>query len=343
VEVIDTGIGIAEENIQLVFEEFNRVRTTNKQYEGTGLGLTITKKIVDLLQGKISLKSTPGKGSQFTVVLPLEKGEQLLDIAYRMSKIRSQGVPGDISGTKIWLIDDDPLLLEMTSIILKSAGGEVHSFNEPKRAISSFTKGCADLLITDIQMPEMDGIELLNQIQKKNGEKITAIAISGKIPLQNEYDGFSAFIQKPFQAHTLINVISGQRKGIIKSEIRTNSENTVSKGYNLDQLLAFVEGDQESLNQILVSFIHSGNQNLKLFRQYIEEENISAISELSHKMLSLFRQIEVNELVELLVVLERNDYPQMSKEHFCSIGKSAVEKIETLLQTITKVEKLKMD
>jgi CheY-like chemotaxis protein/anti-sigma regulatory factor (Ser/Thr protein kinase) len=342
VEVIDTGIGISEENIQRVFEEFNRVSTTKKQYEGTGLGLSITKKIVELLQGTIKLSSIPGKGSHFTMVLPLERGDQILDIAYRMSNVRNNGVLADISGTKIWLIDDDQILLEMTSIILKTAGGEVYSFSDPQKAISSFSKGCADLLITDIQMPEMNGVEVLNQIQEKNGGQIPAIAISGKKPVENEFDGFTAFVQKPYQAYTLIDIIAGQLPRMISSQYSTNSASRVAKGYKLDQLLAFVEGDHESLKQILVSFIHSSNQNLKLFRQYLEEENINMIAQISHKMLSLIRQLEVFDIVELLAELEFNESSVSGKEHCLSLGKLAVERIEKLLQTMMIEENIQI-
>jgi signal transduction histidine kinase/FixJ family two-component response regulator len=332
VEVIDTGIGISEENSQFVFGEFNRVATSGKQHEGTGLGLTITKKIIDLLQGTITLESKPGRGSCFTVVLPLERGNPLTDIAPEIRKIKAS--PESISGLKIWLIDDDELLLEMATNILKSAGAEVHSFSDPYQAINSFNRGCADMVITDIQMPGISGIEVLKQIQEKNGGSIASIAISGKNPIQNEYDGFTTFIQKPYQAHTLIDVISEQKKEIIKSVKLANA------GYNLDKLLAFVEGDQESLRQILVSFVNTGNKNLQLLRQYIEEENIGSIAELSHKMLPFFRQIEVNDVVELLVQLERNDFHTLSKEDYCSIGKSVAEKIEALLQKIGKEENL---
>jgi hypothetical protein len=340
VDVIDTGIGISEEDIKHVFEEFNRARTTKKQYEGTGLGLTITKKIVDLLNGTINLKSQAGVGSHFTVFLPIERGKQLSDTTPQISKERSHETSCDITGIKIWLVDDDQLLLDMSSIILKSAGAEVHSFRDPQKAINSFSNGCADLLITDIQMPEMSGVEVLKQIQKKNGGQITAIAISGKNPVQNEYDGFSAFIQKPFQAHTLIDVISRQYKGIIRYDKPETSSNAFIKEYNLDQLLAFAEGDPESLNQILISFIDSGSQNLKLLTKFVEEENTSSVADISHKMLPVFRQLETTDIVELLVSLERNDIHRLDKNHYYSYGKLAIEKIDILLQTIKKKENI---
>lgn len=72
-----------------------------------------------------------------------------------------------MAGEKVWLIDDDQTLFEMTTAILNSARMDVHPFSDPKKAINSFEKGCADLLITDIQMPVMNGVEVLKHIEKK--------------------------------------------------------------------------------------------------------------------------------------------------------------------------------
>ena len=340
VDVIDTGIGISEDDTQRVFEEFNRARITKKQYEGTGLGLTITKKIVELHQGTIMFKSKPGVGTHFTVVLPLERGEEEQERTTQLNNNDDAYSGCDISGIKIWLVDDDQLLLDMCSIVLQSAGGEVHSFRDPLDAINSFNKGCADLLITDIQMPGMNGIELLKQIQKKNEGHITAIAISGKNPLQNEYDGFSAFIQKPFQAHTLIDVICLQQKEMIKYNQPEVPSNIVAKEYTLDQLSAFAEGDQANLNQILVSLIDSSNQNLKLLMKYIEEEDARSIVEIAHKMLTVFRQLEATEIVELLVSLEQNSTQMIEAKHFYTKAKMAREKIDLLIQTIKRDENI---
>lgn len=342
VEVIDTGIGISEQNIHRVFEEFHRVRSSKKQYEGTGLGLTITKRMVDLLQGTITLKSKPGEGSHFTIVLPLERGTQIAGIAPDKGNDQDRAASGNISGLKIWLVDDDQSLLEMTSIILKSKGCEVFSFSDPQKAIDSFFKGCADLLITDIQMPEVDGAEVLKQIQKKNGAPITSLAISGRAPLHHEYDGFSAFILKPFQAHALIEAILGQQPEIIRRGKFSASKNTATTGYNLDQILAFAGGDLESQRQILASFIDSATQNSKLFRQYIAEENRSLVAGLAHKMLPLLRQVQAKGIVEFLVELETNDSSKLENEQYFLIGKLVIEKIETLLQSIRNKENIQL-
>jgi len=339
IEVIDTGIGISKENTRRIFEEFARVASP-RQHEGTGLGLTITQKLIHLLKGTINLESKVGEGSHFTIVLPLVKGEQLAVLTPQITVDQSKKANAGITGKKVWLIDDDETLLEMTSAILNSAGMVVHAFSDPGIAIRSFEKGCADLLITDIQMPNINGVEVLKQILIKNGGQITAIAVSGKVLEENELAGFSAFVQKPFLPQTLINAISGQMKEGTAIDNLKDSGNSRHNGYNLNQFTAFAEGDPESLRQILVSFIRTGKQNALLFRQYLQDESDHELSELSHKMLSLFRQLEANDLVGLLSQMEHKDFASLHRKEFYSCGKLAIDKIDALLQTIQKEENI---
>lgn len=112
------------------------------------------------------------------------------------------------------------------------------------------------------------------------------------------------------------------------------------KRYNLDQFKAFAAGDPETLRQILVSFIASGKRNAKHFRKSIDEKNISEISELSHKMLTLFRQLEAQDIVELLAQLEDMEELQSDEQQYFLLSELALEKIETLLQVIQENENI---
>ena len=345
-DVIDTGIGISQDNIQLIFEEFNRVTTNSKQYEGTGLGLTITQKIVQLLQGTLNLESKLGEGSHFTIHLPLEKTEQIPETTLDLSQIKPEKAMANLAGKKVWIIDDDQTLLEMSSAILKSAGMEVYSFSDPQKALQLFTKEVADLLIIDIQMPEINGVELLKQIQQKNGGPILAIAMSGLDAgsrVLGDHAGFSAFIPKPFQPQTLIDVISGQQNAISEIKKPTIYGTSNHNGYNLEHLAAFAAGDPDSFRQIVSSLIHTGKENITLLRQHIQDENMDALSALSHKMLTLFRQMEANEIVNLLARLEQKDNYAMNNQQYFMWGKLALEKIETLLHIIETKENILVD
>jgi signal transduction histidine kinase/CheY-like chemotaxis protein len=345
IEVIDTGIGIPQEKIQYIFEEFGRVTSPVKQYEGTGLGLTITRKIVQLLHGSVQVKSTPGKGSHFTVKLPLEKEAVVVpENAPGLRKSFSYDLHEKLSDKKVWLVDDDQALLEMTTRVLESSGLKIFPFNHPSKAISEFKKGCADFLVTDIQMPEMNGFELMRQIREKNGGYLMSIAMSGQQIDEGKWGGFTAFVQKPFSPQTLIAALLGGQKDKNGSLHPIVSEATLSsvspRQYSLQQIAAFALDEPDSLRQILVSFLKSGAENVLLFKKYLYEENENAISELSHKMLPLFRQLEAQPIVELLSILEQKNRTGVSQEQWYSLASAVLEKIEKLMVTIQREEGL---
>lgn len=106
------------------------------------------------------------------------------------------------------------------------------------------------------------------------------------------------------------------------------------KRYNLDQFKAFAAGDPETLRQILFSFIASGKRNAEHFRKSVDEKNISEISELSHKMVTLFRQLEAQDIVEILVQLEDMEDLRSDQQRYFLLSKLVLEKIATLLQVM---------
>jgi signal transduction histidine kinase/DNA-binding NarL/FixJ family response regulator len=344
IEIIDTGIGIPQEKIQSIFQEFGRVRSSLKQYEGTGLGLTITKKITQLMHGSIRVKSTAGEGSRFTVTLPLEReGTTVVAENFREKQTGfRQDLQTELKGKRVWLVDDDLTLLEMTTRVLESAGLKVFPFNHPLEALRKFEKNYADFLITDIQMPEMNGFELMTQIKKKNRGPLRAIAMSGQQIDEESLNGFNAFVQKPFLSEKLIAVLSGDKK--INTEILIpekpvlSSENKLP--YSLHQIAAFASNEPETLRQILVSFLKSSRQNIVLLKKYLYEENEDAISALSHKMLPLFRQLEAHAIVELLVVLEQKNRTGVSQPQWYNHASSVLDKIEKLMTAIQHEEGL---
>ena len=123
----------------------------------------------------------------------------------------------------------------------------------------------------------------------------------------------------------------------------TNSRSEKQKSvqlYNLDQFRAYAGGDPENFHQIIVLFINSGLKNVAFFRQSLHEKNTTAISELAHKMLPLFRMLQTNNIVELLNQLEQKDPENINHEVYFSMGKSALGKIEEVLQIIQEEENI---
>ena len=144
----------------MIFEEFTRLSSNASNAEGTGLGLTITLKLVELLKGNLLLESEPGEGSCFTITLPLQAAPST------NSQKNVPSIPKTaFENLKILLVDDDSLQLEMTAALLNRQGIQTETTHSPKEVCDKLQSASYDMLFTDIQMPEMNGFELVRQIR----------------------------------------------------------------------------------------------------------------------------------------------------------------------------------
>lgn len=178
IDVEDTGIGIKEEKQSLIFDEFTQAEDTiEKKYGGTGLGLTISMKLAQLLNGNLFLESTENIGSTFTLKIPLK-------FSLHKSLAQPEVTIKDLS---VIVIDDDPVLLKLNTITLQRQGFIVYSFKNASKALENINKIHYDLIITDIQMPIMNGFRFLELLKTKkeylyNNQPI--IAITGRHDLK---------------------------------------------------------------------------------------------------------------------------------------------------------------
>jgi signal transduction histidine kinase/CheY-like chemotaxis protein len=200
--VKDTGPGIREEDINRIFEEFRRLDYTKG--EGLGLGLNISHKLAQSLGGSISVDSTIGKGSIFTVVLPLSKTDPEATKAIHDNINKSQ---------KILFIDNDAIHLDLLSTLLKREGMLAHTCSGSMDALNLLQKEHFDIIFSDIQMPDLNGFELVTSIRTLGFEGATTVPIIGlsanSYLSESKYKeaGFSEFLTKPFTSEQLLEVI----------------------------------------------------------------------------------------------------------------------------------------
>ena len=154
--IADTGVGMSEDFIGHIFDEFSQEENSARtQYKGTGLGMTITKRYIDLMSGKISVESRKGKGSTFIVEIPMERTD-----GSRIRKRDSSAVSNDLAGVKILLAEDNDLNSEIATIQLEELGMCVTRVADGRQAVRAFSEnppGTFDVILMDIMMPEMDG------------------------------------------------------------------------------------------------------------------------------------------------------------------------------------------
>ena len=217
IQVKDNGIGMSKEFLPTIFDSF--IREDNARVhktEGTGLGMAITKYIVDAMNGSIEVESEKGKGTTFTITLDLEKA---LEIEEEMI----------LPNWKMLVVDDDELLCETTVSSLKSIGIDsewtLSGQGAVDMAIHAHKKNnCYDVILMDWKLPDMDGIEAAKRIREELGDEIPILLVSaydwGDMEQEARKAGISGFISKPLFKSTLYYGL----KKFVKNEIKDDKK-----------------------------------------------------------------------------------------------------------------------
>jgi len=311
ISIQDTGIGIEKVNQKLVFEEFAQANENiEKKYGGTGLGLSICQKIISILGGTLSLESIYGKGSTFKVELPL-----IFDNSQTTTtEVKNKPLKNTKKQTFI-VVDDDINLLNLTSGVLKQEQHQVLSFSNPAKALETIQNTPFDFVITDIQMPEIDGflfLEKLRELPDSVFKNQPVIALTGRTDLDlsvYKEAGFSTVVKKPYSPKILLETIQHilDNEEIPDTEFSETAENHSSQMYSLDTLKDFLGQDESALKEVLKSFIDSSIENIGLLSTAIQENNHDEIKSIAHRIAPMFKQIQANEIGEILKKLEKDD------------------------------------
>ncbi|GAA4275342.1 hybrid sensor histidine kinase/response regulator [Aquimarina mytili] len=337
ISVKDTGIGITKDQQRHIFEEFSQGDDdTEKRYGGFGLGLAITKKIIKLLNGKITLTSELDKGSEFIFYIPIKLSHLLApEEENEISEIQN------FFNKKVLIVDDDPSQLSLTSEVASLAGLSYDVCENGVDAFSLIQANTYDLILTDIQMPKMDGFELLEAIKKETDQtKLPVIALSGRTDtsfLEYQEAGFAGSLRKPYAPKELIDLIAEILKVDIIEYEETSINDTLNEEYSLNDLMLFAHGDSDSLYAILDTFYDSTIDNLKELKDNVQNQDIAHIKRIAHKMLPMFKQIKAKEVIPILEKLEHPDQYDLNEESILDLTKNGITKIEVLIDKL-KVE-----
>ena len=304
----DSGPGMTKEEQELIFKEFTRLTPQhNNGAEGTGLGLTITLQLVHLLDGELTLESKKGEGSTFTVKFPLIKATS----QESQPTETPSSLPVMHEGMKAFIVDDDILQLTVTTELLRKAGIQCDTCTHPQEALSRLEKGNYNIVLSDIQMPEMDGFELVQQIRESPNQQIKnipVIALSARDDMhEKEYQeaGFSAYLNKPYTPEQLYSRVNDLLGCAIEMNQPTTQTSDKNAPYNLDMIMVFADNDKDAANQIIGSFISDCKTNFQLLAQHLESHETEQIAKLAHKMLPMFKQLAINDVIPSLLFLEK--------------------------------------
>ena len=209
-QIEDTGVGMTPEEIEKIFLPFEQVGDTKKQVEGTGLGLTITHKIVSLMQSEIQVQSVPGKGSTFSFEVELPEAENWA----AASRVMQQGVIQGYKGSKrkILVVDDRWENRSVLVNLLQSIGFEMVEASNGLEGINQALKTSPDLIVTDLSMPVIDGFEFLRQLRTHPQLQNQIVIVSSASVFESDRHksldaGANDFLPKPVQAETLLELV----------------------------------------------------------------------------------------------------------------------------------------
>ena len=173
---IDTGIGMSEDFMKKLFEPFQQERkSARSNYQGTGLGMSITKQLVDLMKGKIEVKSEVGKGTEFFITIPFKVADSQAN-----EVVSSSNEDFSLKGVRILLVEDNELNMDIAKTILTQNGAIVCSATDGKKAVESIVNNkpnSFDVVLMDIMMPELNGYEATQEIRKLDREDAKIIPI----------------------------------------------------------------------------------------------------------------------------------------------------------------------
>lgn len=295
--IVDAGPGIPWDEQEKIFGEFTRL-TSTEGVEGFGLGLSITRKLIALMGGSLSLQSIPQKGSTFSVSLPLS----VSDVRMTPHPVPEQaGKQYPVREIHCLLVDDDPLQLAMTEEMLSLNHIRVSCCTNPHDVLKRLQELPVDVVITDIQMPGMDGFLLLQQIRQSsvpNAATLPVIALSANLSKEDDHyisAGFTAFLNKPFTGKQLLNLIN----------TLLYRETGEVKELNFSALTAFASDDAEASAHILSTFCRETRKNLALLQEALAGQNRELAAQTSHRLLPLFSMLKEADLSENLRVLEK--------------------------------------
>lgn len=324
-EVADTGIGISPDYVEKIFESFTQAGTDiARKFGGTGLGLTISKQLVDLMRGEIKVTSELGKGTKFTVIVPLlessnqevESKEPVIDDAKRKK----------LAALKILLAEDNEFNRMVAEDTLKEIlpGLHVDIAVNGQDAVDKVKTGHYDIVLMDIQMPVMDGVEATRQIRNNldhPAKDTRIIAMTANVlqeDVQKYFDiGMNAYVSKPFHPDELLlkmcSVIENNTNNAVaapktepKAEPKKEAAKTLpDKVTNMDFLKQFTGGNSDKISKYKGMFMENAPRLLHNIDEGLKNKDFPSIKIAAHSLKPQLGYMGVKEEVSNIFLIEQ--------------------------------------
>ena len=326
--VSDTGIGIAEDNLEKLFQRFSQVDESNtRQYGGTGLGLAISKMLIEMMGGEINVQSRVNEGSSFCFTAVF--GLQEKDVEFLEEGCPEPLVFSKPKMKKVLLAEDDLVSKNMMTIILKKNGFEVSTVENGRDAISAFQNEKFDLILMDINMPFMDGYTATSLIraQERTMEHYTPIIAMTAYALKGDREkclkaGMDDYLSKPISIYQVVKIL----RKYVQNE---NSEKDVGSDLYLNETVqAFMADsglDKNTCEELINAFCTQAQATIMGIKDAVLQENLQGMGLLLHRLKGSAGNVRAREIARLALEAEG------ALEH------SDVDKVGQILSKIEKV------
>ena len=292
--VKDTGKGMTTEDKRKVFQAFARLGNA-QGIEGAGLGLSITKELVALLDGEIHVNSTVGKGSIFTVTIPVEPSKE---------ETTKKDARKAFVNHKILILDDDKLQLQLIQEMLRRIVDDswrVFACGHVVDALTTLHNERPALMLMDIEMPEMNGTEMIRHVNHAQMTVVAMTAHDNSIKGQLLEAGFDDCLFKPFGIDQLARILGKEANGQVVADDTTPTDGPSSR---FDSLVAFAGGDEDAAREIVSTVKEELARHLSDLKEMRESAilPVENIGKVAHKLLPIASMTRM-ESVEALTAL----------------------------------------
>ncbi|WP_324027488.1 ATP-binding protein [Maribacter sp. BPC-D8] len=329
--VVDTGIGISKEKIKTIFKGYTQAEDdTSKKYGGTGLGLTITKEIIDKLNGEIEIDSTINSGTTVLFRMPYVIGSATTVPRKSLKQDTKKKNSGLLAGTEILVFEDNIMNQHLIVEQLTKWGCKVHVDVDLDKGLYLLSSRKIDLILMDLKMPNQNGFEVSKAIRDHKNKKVNSvpiIAFSADFTEQDSKDckeiGINDFLLKPYTLDDLMSTIVKNKKlnsehtdfaSILQKPMIELKETTV---VNLNNLLKDCFGEIDMLNELLKLFKLNAIEFIGNVKIHLKTENLKEIALSAHKLKAGFAMIKADGMRKLIVELEsscKTNQPEKVKE-----------------------------
>ncbi len=306
--IADTGIGIAENKITSVFENFQQATTgTSRIYGGTGLGLAIVKKLIESQDGSIQVQSILGKGSTFSFRLKFQKTNENVETILPFFHKDDQ-----IKGVKILVVEDIPLNQLLMKTLLDDFGFKSEIVVNGKIAIEKVKKNKYDIILMDLQMPEMNGFEATKFIRNEMKSNIPIIALTADVTTMDlakcKLVGMNDYLAKPVDEQLLYSKIVGLLKNPTSSLIPKNVEIVESKKkcINLNYLMTRTKSNPLLMSEMISLYLEQTPPLIFSMKESFACKDWKTLQMVVHKMIPSFSIMGIDNQIEEMAKTIKN-------------------------------------